>query len=282
MASRKAPVYHLFYDVAFELAEKASLITPGRFLFRAGQTPAGWTNNRLHDPHFKVIRYFRKSTAIFPTVDIKGGVVITYRDSAEDYGGIGYFSDFPELASITGKVVNHKDFVNRGLANLVSSQGIYRFSEKLFREHPRVTQVQGKGTAAKITSRSLENLQDIFPEEEPPDREEYIRIMGRSAGHRVTRWIRRDYVREEPSLRTYRVFVPEANGTGAIGEVISTPVIGTPMLGIPMVGHTDTFLSIGLFQSEEEAENCLSYVRTKFARTMLGTLKATQHNPKET
>lgn len=77
VSTRKSPVYHLFYDIAFELAEKASLITPGRFLFRAGQTPSEWTNNRLKDPHFKVISYFRKSMSIFPSVDIKGGVVIT-------------------------------------------------------------------------------------------------------------------------------------------------------------------------------------------------------------
>ena len=46
--------------------------------------------------------------------------------------------------------------------------------------------------------------------------------------------------------------------------------------------HTDTFLSIGIFESQEEAENCLKYVCSKFARTLLGTLKATQHNPKDT
>ena len=71
--------------------------------------------------------------------------------------------------------------------------------------------------------------------------------------------------------------MPEANGTGAIGEVLSTPMIGTPM-----IGTTDTFLSIGEFDNAVEAENCLKYVKSKFARTMLGTLKATQHNPKET
>ncbi|MGF0047279.1 Eco57I restriction-modification methylase domain-containing protein, partial [Streptococcus hyointestinalis] len=29
-------------------------------------------------------------------------------------------------------------------------------------------------------------------------------------------------------------------------------------------------------------ENCLKYIKTKFARAMLGVLKATQHNPKST
>lgn len=64
---------------------------------------------------------------------------------------------------------------------------------------------------------------------------------------------------------------------GAIGEVLSTPVIG-----VPVIGHTDTFLSIGKFADAQEASACLNYVKTKFARCLLGTLKATQHNPRDT
>ena len=71
--------------------------------------------------------------------------------------------------------------------------------------------------------------------------------------------------------------LPEANGTGAIGEVLSTPLIGEPL-----IGHTDTFLSIGAFDSEAEAQNALKYVKGKFARTMLGILKITQHNSRST
>ncbi|MCM1518530.1 MAG: restriction endonuclease, partial [Pseudoflavonifractor sp.] len=55
-----------------------------------------------------------------------------------------------------------------------------------------------------------------------------------------------------------------------------------PVIGVPVIGHTDTFLSIGKFASAEEASACLKYVKSKFARCMLGTLKATQHNPKST
>ncbi|MBQ7212346.1 MAG: restriction endonuclease, partial [Muribaculaceae bacterium] len=50
----------------------------------------------------------------------------------------------------------------------------------------------------------------------------------------------------------------------------------------PVIGHTLTFLSIGNFDSEEKASAVLKYVKTKFARTLLGTLKVTQDNPKET
>lgn len=50
----------------------------------------------------------------------------------------------------------------------------------------------------------------------------------------------------------------------------------------PHLGATQTFLTIGAFDTKAEAEACLKYVKTKFARTMLGILKVTQHNPKDT
>ena len=90
---------------------------------------------------------------------------------------------------------------------------------------------------------------------------------------RSYRFIPRKYLDiSHENLMKYKVLVPRSNGSGAIGEVLSTPILG----------YTRTFLGIGAFDSKEEAENALKYVRTKFARTMLGILKITQDNPIET
>ena len=274
--TRKAPIYHLFYDVAFKLAPIVTLITPGRFLFKAGQTPMEWMEKMLSDTHFKVIRYFQKSNIIFPNVDIKGGVAIGLRDVNREFGAIKFFSEFPELVSILSKVSHHVSFVSGEFAEMVSSQGIYRFSEYALTNIPRISQIQGKGTAAKITSNAFENLPEIFVQSEQECGNDGVRIMGRVKGSRQIRWINSQYLQTCEYLNYYNVFVPEANGTGAIGEVLSTPVIG-----VPVIGHTDTFLSIGKFASAEEASACLKYVKSKFARCLLGTLKATQHNPKD-
>ena len=279
--TRKAPIYHLFYDVAFKLAPIVTLITPGRFLFKAGQTPMEWMEKMLSDTHFKVIRYFQKSNIIFPNVDIKGGVAIGLRDVNREFGAIKFFSEFPELVSILSKVSHHVSFVSGEFAEMVSSQGIYRFSEYALTNIPRISQIQGKGTAAKITSNAFENLPEIFVQSEQECGNDGVRIMGRVKGSRQIRWINSQYLQTCEYLNYYNVFVPEANGTGAIGEVLSTPVIGVPVIGVPVIGHTDTFLSIGKFASAEEASACLKYVKSKFARCLLGTLKATQHNPKD-
>jgi hypothetical protein len=73
------------------------------------------------------------------------------------------------------------------------------------------------------------------------------------------------------NLDKYKIFIPKANGIGAFGEVISSPVIEEPK-----VGHTETFLSIGKFDSLDEAQNANKYIKCKFTRALLGILKTTQ------
>ena len=50
----------------------------------------------------------------------------------------------------------------------------------------------------------------------------------------------------------------------------------------PNVGVTGTFLTIGAFETETEAEALLKYVKSKFARAMLGVRETTQHNAAHT
>ena len=271
-STRKAPIYHIFYDLAFVLAPKVTLITPGRFLYKAGQTPNEWMTRILADPHFKVVRYFQKTSEVFPSVDIKGGVVISYRDSNKNFGKIGFFSEFKELKSILEKVKLRNEI---NICQLISSRGMYKFTEKMFNDFPQAKNIQGKGSGLQITPNSFEQMPFVFKEN--GNETENYQILGRIGNNREYRWIKKEYVHPNDYLMSYNVFVPEANGTGAIGEVLSTPIIGTPM-----IGHADTFLSIGCFDTNDEAAACMKYIKTKFARTMLGTLKATQHNPRDT
>jgi type II restriction enzyme len=48
------------------------------------------------------------------------------------------------------------------------------------------------------------------------------------------------------------------------------------------VGYTQSFIGIGSFSTVDEANAALKYIKSKFARTMLGILKITQDNNRET
>lgn len=50
-----------------------------------------------------------------------------------------------------------------------------------------------------------------------------------------------------------------------------------PIIEPPFVGATETFISVGGFNTNEEAISAVKYIKTKFARVLLGVLKVTQH-----
>ena len=54
------------------------------------------------------------------------------------------------------------------------------------------------------------------------------------------------------------------------------------MLFRSQIGYTQSFIGIGAFEKKECAIACCKYIKTKFARALLGILKVTQHNPIET
>ncbi len=264
------PIYHLFMDTAFDISDKVTFITPARFLFNAGATPSSWNSKVLNDEHFKVIYYTSNSTDVFPNVDIKGGVAITYREVKSSFGKIGIYCAFPELKSIKEKVWG---ISTQSLSDLIPNRGQYRYSDLAYAEQP--TEMK-KTSDKRISTSAFDRMPKLFTAEKPNNEYEYIQMFGNSNSNRVYRWFRKDYLSDIENLNKYKVMLPKANGSGAIGEVLSTPLIGTPL-----IGYTETYISVGETNTIEEAEAILKYVKSKFARCMLGILKVTQDNTKK-
>lgn len=271
------PIYHKFMDGAYRVSDRVELIHPARFLFNAGSTPKDWNKKMLEDEHFKVLFYEADSSKVFPNTDIKGGVSITYRDNKRNFGSIDHFIIFNELRSIQDKV---SQTAPESFSTIISAAESYRFTTALHDDIPNAENMLSKGHKFDLKTSVLENLGGLaFFDSKPSDDREYVRIYGLIKGVRVTRWIRKDYIKAPENFEKFKVFVPKANGSGALGEVLSTPVIGQPVIGQPVIGHTQSFISVGSFDSEQEANCCLKYIKSKFCRVMLGILKITQDNP---
>ena len=264
------PIYHLFMDVAFQICDKVSFITPARFLFNAGKTPAEWNNRVLNDPHFKVIWYKPKSTDVFPNVDIKGGVAVTFRNAVEDFGSVGTFTAFDELNSIIRKVSARTIGT---LNNIIYPQNKFILGE-LYKDFPYLKDRIGSDGKEKRLTTSIFDFKEIF--KDTRNSNEDLCILGLVKNIRTYKYISPQYIESHQNLMKYKVLVPKSNGSGALGEVLSTPLIGEPL-----IGYTQSFISIGSFDNVNEAEACLKYIKSKFARVMLGILKATQDNSKE-
>ncbi len=263
------PVYNKFLDAAFEVADKVEMIHPARFLFNAGSTPKAWNEKMLKDKHFKVLEYEEDCTKVFSNTEIKGGVAITYHDSNAEYGAIGTFTPSDSLNGILKKIRDSEDFET--FSKIVITRTAYRLTDKMHEDHPEALGQLSKGHAYDMSTNILERLPQIFYTEKPQDGFDYIRILGRENNERVYKWVRRDYVNTPVNLDKYKIFLPKANGIGTLGEVLSMPLICEPA-----VGATETFLSIGYFDTKGETEAALKYIKTKFARVMLGILKTTQ------
>ena len=266
--ARDEPIYHKFMDLAYEVADKAVLITPARFLFNAGQTPKAWNKQMLEDEHLKVVYYSQKSEEVFPNTDIKGGVAVTYRDANRSFGAIETFTPIEWLNDLF-HLVRHK--VKRSFNEYLYGRSSYKLTRLVYEENPELKGRIKQSEEKSIGSNIFDKLPEIFTDS--PKDEDCIRIYGRQNNERVYKWIKKAYVQDHDNLNKYKVLLPKSNGSGAIGEVLSTPLVGTPL-----VGHTQTFISFGAFITKTEAENCLKYIKTDIARAMLGTLKITQDN----
>lgn len=266
------PVYNDFMDAAYEVADKVELITPARFLFNAGKTPKTWNKKMLEDPHLKVLFYEQKSGGIFRETDIKGGVAITYRDDSEDIGPILAFSPFPELNSILHKV--KAGMGDESLDDIIVQQNRFNL-DALYEDHPEYKDVIGSGGKERRLTTPIFSTLEVFKKSKDKDD---IEILGLIGNKRYYRYVKPKYLDlSHQNLEKFKVIVPASNGTGAIGEVLSTPLIGAPL-----IGFTQSFIAFGAYDNEAEASALLKYVKTRFARTMLGTLKITQHNHKGT
>ena len=274
-----APVYNDFMDAANDIAQKVELIHPARFLFDAGSTPKAWNRKMLNDPHFKVLKYEEDATKVFPNTEIKGGVAITYHDETQDFGAIKVFLKLKELNGILKKVVSFDGF--EGFDSIVVTRTAYRLTEVFHDDYPNARYKEdskgrnigclSKGHDYDMATNIFDRIPFAFYDKRPTDGNEYIRIYGRTKNDRVMKWIKRDYVNNPKPLFKYSIVLPKANNTGKFGEVLSMPTITEPG-----VGSTETFLSVGFFDTKDEDNNCLKYISTKFVRALLGILKTTQ------
>ncbi|MHC3983225.1 Eco57I restriction-modification methylase domain-containing protein [Weissella cibaria] len=291
--TRQDTIYHLFYDLAEQLTDDYSLISPARFLFNGGLTPKPWNQKMLTDNHLVVRYYTQKSDAVFPNTTIKGGVAILQRSVSEDFGAIKRF--IPN--EILRKIAHKFDSDNQeSLSSIIyGGRSDLKFNDVFLADYPQSIDDRLKAVQAKnedvtelspneeyeLKSSSFDILPYAFKDADPNDDQKFYKILGLVNTNRIYRWIEKKYMDprypDNNNVDYWKVYVPESNGAGVLGETLSGPLVGSPS-----ESSTTTFISIGKFDTEIEAENALKYVKTKFVRTLLGVLKITQHNPKST
>lgn len=257
-------VFNDFMDAAYQISDKVEMITPAKFLFNAGNTPKKWNDERLHDKHFKVEKYYADSRDVFSGVNIAGGVVIHYRDAQKDYGEIGVFINDDIMASIQNKVVN-TDFVS--MQQIVITRTAYRLTDRFHEDYPNAVNDLSNGHKYDMSTNIFDRIPYAFVDTLPSeiDATQYYKILGRTNNERAYKFIKKEYVRSTVNTNKYKVVIPKAWDCAMM-----------PIIEAPNVATTETFITVGMFDLKSDVDNCLKYIRTKFARSLLMVLKTTQ------
>lgn len=259
-------IYPHFIDCAELYSYKTIFITPGRFLFNAGKTSKEWNHKKLNDPHFVVYDYFNNGQELFPSVKIGGGVAITGIDY-NNTNPIKMFIPDPEVRSILEKV---KSIRESSIDEIIYTQSKFNL-DNVYSDFPHFKNLIGSNGKEKRLTSNIFNRLDIFKDEKSYDNQ--YGIYGLDSNRRRTiKYIDKKYLLEDNVIEKYSVLVPT---TGSLSKMI-----GDPVISYPMIGSTQTFISVGSFDNESEVQALLKYIKTKFSRILLSTLKVTQDNKK--
>lgn len=249
-------IYNLFLDETYKVGDRVEMVHPARFLFNAGSTPKAWNRKMLSDPHLKVLSYESDSGKVFPSIQLPGGIAVTYRDETKNFGPIGVYTSFAELNSIIGKVTSGVDF--KSMSTIAITRTAYRLTDKLHFEHPEAKGMLSAGHAYDVSTNIFERLPQIFLDAKPDDGNDYIRMYGRFGGNRVHKYVRRDYINSVANLDRFKIVYAEADGAaGTLGKPVPARILGTPIIETPGVGTTESFMTVGSFDTNEEANNAL-------------------------
>lgn len=271
------PIFNHFMTLAKEINPRyISMIMPSRWMKGGNRGLDDFMKETLVDTRIELLHDYIDPKEVFPGVEIKGGVcyllwgkshkgmckyslhdVSKKEQSVERYlktEGCDSFVRYPICVSILEKV---RKFNEQSFSGLVSVREPYGLKSDFFK-HPQKYGVE------QLSKDPIKNG---------------IKIYGLENLKRVERYVPNSYKvkRREETLNSYKIFIPNAYGCGAIGEELGTPILGTPMSIC-----TETFYLIGPFQSEDESKNALTYLKTKFFRLLVGLKKITQHTTRDT
>ena len=82
-------------------------------------------------------------------------------------------------------------------------------------------------------------------------------------------------------IDTWKVLVSKGYGEGGESRDYPRMIIGKPIVAPPPSACSETYIVVGAFSNEEEAQNLAQYLRTRFLRFLVCLLKNTQDTTKD-
>ena len=266
-----APIYQLFVEQAKALEPRfLSMVIPARW-FAGGKGLDHFRQSMLTDDRLRSIDDYLSAADVFPGVGLKGGVCyflwdrdnpgqcrvtthfkdwpvsIAIRPLQEE--GVDVFIRFNEGMSILKKVIA----VESGETNSLSLPESKRFDQLVSSRKPF-------GLDTKFKGKSTMSSGDL--------------LVYRNGGTGYT--ARNSISTGTDLIDTWKVYVGRAApGTGN-RDTYPHKILSTPFIGEPGSISSETYLCIGPFGSQAEAESVLSYLSCRLTRLLILLHKPSQ------
>lgn len=252
------PIYNRFVSQAKKLNPRfLVMIIPARW-FSGGKGLDEFRGEMLNDTRVRKIYDFPDASDVFPGVQIKGGVCYFLWDR-ENKGEC--------------EVVSHHNGVVRSKATRPlledGASSFIRFNEAM----PILKKIRDFGEesfSTGVSSSKPFGLRTNFKAGKVQSHGSVLLYQNGGVGY-----VSRDTIPVNRNLiDSYKVYAPPL-GSGS--DSFPHPILGKPFVGKPNSACTETYLIARVCKDSLEAENVISYLKTKFLRFLVLLNKPAQH-----
>ena len=270
-----APIYQNFVQLAKKVNPTyVSFIMPSRWFTTGRENLIGeFRREMLNDRSISKMVVYTDSHDIFPSVEIKGGLCYFLMDS-------GYTGDCRyELVDDGERTIDMRNLGDFDILirNARLGEIVKKVMSGISSESETVASIVSSDTPFGIPTNPFGSTKmsiSVYRDEsaEHNTRLYYLENMERSVAYVCKTSI----TKNAQDIDKYKVLIPEAGGSGN-----DPMVLGKPICASPNSISSQTFL-YAPFESEQEAQNFISYLQTKLFRVLVSACKISQHAPSKT
>jgi len=293
-----APIYQLFVEQAKKLEPRyLSLVIPSRW-FAGGKGLDDFREAMLADTRTRVIHDYWLVGEAFPGVAIQGGVCFFLWE--RDHPG-----DCEVVTHYEGRVLSSttRPLIEPGSDVFIRYNEAIPILKKIAAAEQRIEQRRASGTEERsyslslperkrlsklVSSRNPFGLPSNFKVRSTECKDDVVAYWNGGPGFKQSGkgWVSHADVTDPGKLiDSWKVFIGKAygdrGGGGASRDAPPKAVLGRPFLGAPGSVCTETYLCIGPFESEGEAENVCTYISCKLTRFLVMLQKPSQNTTKK-
>lgn len=252
------PIYDKFVKETQDMAERITMVTPSRW-FSGGRGLDEYRQQMMSGHHLKALVDFPKLYEPFPTVKIRGGVSYFVWDARYDGPcSVQTIEGGKPAGPIVTRYLDTYDVLVR------RNEAVPILDKVRARKEPTLD--------ARFSVSKPFGLRSYFHGQKSPDGIENPVKMYESL---TVGWVERSEIPvNQDWIDDWKILVTKVQGTSA---AVETKFLSNPIVAAPGSACTETYLIAGRFDNEGEANNYVSYLKTRFVRFLISLRKVAQN-----